>query len=105
MRQSQVQRTFARFYDFLCIPASAVDVSAANRNGIKTLLDNGLITFSINSNPVFSNGPRSLLRNSSDWIILDNLVFYNLISVDKWFSKSFQKQLVSVSFFIADFKL
>ena len=46
------------------------------------LLANGLITFFINGNPVFSNGPRSLPRNP-DCTILDIWVFDNLISVDK----------------------
>ena len=32
---------------FLCIPASAADAAAVNPRGIKTLLANGLITFSI----------------------------------------------------------
>ena len=45
---------------FLCIPASAADAAAVNPKGIKTLLANGLITFFISGNPVFSNGPRSL---------------------------------------------
>ena len=35
---------------FLCIPASAADVAAVNTKGIKTLLVNGLITFSIKGN-------------------------------------------------------
>ena len=48
---------------FLCIPASAVDAAAVNPNGIKTVSANGLITFFINGNPVFGNGPRSLPRN------------------------------------------
>ena len=30
---------------FLCIPASAADAAAVNPDGIKTLLDNGLIKF------------------------------------------------------------
>ena len=30
---------------FLCIPSSAADAVAANPNGIKTLLVDGLITF------------------------------------------------------------
>ena len=46
---------------FFCIPASAV-----NHNAIKTLLANSLITFFINGNPVFNNGPRSLPRNPPD---------------------------------------
>ena len=45
---------------FLCIPTSAADAAAVNPKGIKTLLANGLITFFISGNPVFSNGPRSL---------------------------------------------
>ena len=48
---------------FLCIPASTADAAAVNHDGIKTLLANGLITFFINGNPVFSNRPRSLPRN------------------------------------------
>ena len=57
---------------FLCIPASAADAAAVNPNGIKTLLANGLITFFIKGNPVFSNGPSNLPRNPPDCIILDN---------------------------------
>ena len=56
---------------FLCIPASAADDAAVNPRGIKTLLTNGLITFFISGNPVFSKGPRSLPRNLPDYIILD----------------------------------
>ena len=44
---------------FLCIPASDADAPAVNPRGIKTLLANGLITFFINGNPVFSNGKKS----------------------------------------------
>ena len=50
-------------YIFFCIPASAADATAVNPNGIKKLLANGLITFFINGNPDFNNGPRSLPRN------------------------------------------
>ena len=57
---------------FLCIPASVTDVVAANLNGIKKLLAYGLITFFINGNPVFDNGPRSLPRNPPSCTILDN---------------------------------
>ena len=45
---------------FLWIAAAVVDTAAINPNGIKTLLDNGLSTFSNKGNPVFSNCPRSL---------------------------------------------
>ena len=48
---------------FLCIPASAADAAAVFPKGIKTLLGNGLITFFINGNPVFSKGPCNLPRN------------------------------------------
>ena len=41
---------------FLCIPASVADAAAVKPKGIKMLLANGLITFCINGNPVFSNG-------------------------------------------------
>ena len=44
---------------FLCIPASAADAAALNPKGIKTPLANGLITFFVNGNPVFSNAPRN----------------------------------------------
>ena len=47
---------------FLCIPESTAAAAAVNPKGIKTLLANGLITFFINGNPVFSNGPNSLSR-------------------------------------------
>ena len=57
---------------FLCIPASAADAAAVHPKGIKTLLANGLITFFINGNPVFSNGPSNLPKNPPDCIILDN---------------------------------
>ena len=51
---------------FFCIATSAADAAAVNPNGIKTLLANGLITFFINGNPVFNNGPRSLPSNPQD---------------------------------------
>ena len=40
--------------------ASVADAAAVHHIGIKTLLANGLSTFSIKGNPVFSNGPKSL---------------------------------------------
>ena len=40
--------------------------AAVNPNEVKTLLDNGLITFFINYSPVFNNGPRGLPRNPPD---------------------------------------
>ena len=56
---------------FLSIPTSAA-TAAVNPKGIKTLLDNGLITFFKSDNPVFSNDQSNLPRNSPDFIILDN---------------------------------
>ena len=54
---------------FLCIPASAADAAAIDLNGFKTLLANGLITFFIKGNHVFSNR-RSLPRNPPNCTIL-----------------------------------
>ena len=68
---------------FLCILASSAHAAAVNPKGIKTLWANGFITFFINGNPVFSNGPRNLPRNFPDCIIIDIWGFDNLISVDK----------------------
>ena len=70
---------------------SAADAVAVDPNVIKTLLPNDLITFFINGKPVFSDGPRTLPRNPLNWIILDNWVFDNLISVDKIFAKVLQR--------------
>ena len=70
---------------FLCIPASA---AAVNSKGIKTILANGLITFFIKGNSVFSNGPSNLPRNPPYCIVLDNWVFDNLISVNELFAKA-----------------
>ena len=57
---------------FLCITPSAAYAAAVNSRGIETLLANGLITFFINGNPVFSNGPSNLPKNPPDCTILDN---------------------------------
>ena len=48
------------------------DVAAVNPNGIKTLLANGLSTFPIKGNPVFSNGSKSLPTNPPNCHILCN---------------------------------
>ena len=57
---------------FSWIAASFADAAAVNPTGIKTLLANGLNTFSIKGNPVFSNGPKSLPKNPSDYPMLCN---------------------------------
>ena len=56
---------------FLCIPASASDAAAVNPKGIKTFSANGLITFFLNGNPIFNNGPSNLPKKPPDWIILE----------------------------------
>ena len=82
---------------FFYIPASAADTAAVNPKGIKTFLANGLITFYINGNPVFSNGPSSLPRNPSGCIIFDNWVFQNLISTDELFENALRMLETSLS--------
>ena len=57
--------------------AYAGDV-AVNPNRIKTLLANGLSTFSIKGEPVFSTGPISLSKNPPGCPILCNWAFDNL---------------------------
>ena len=64
---------------FSWIAASFADTAAVNPTGIKTLLANGLNTFSIKGNPVFSNGPKSLPKNPSDYPMLCNWVFDNFV--------------------------
>ena len=76
---------------FLCITASAANAAAVNPKGIKILLGNGLITFFIKGNPVFSNGPRGLPRNPPDCLILDNWGFDKLVSVDDLLAKALQR--------------
>ena len=58
------------------------DAAAVNPERIKTLLTNGLITFDIKGNPVFSNGSSNPTRNPPDCIILNNWIFDNLASAD-----------------------
>ena len=56
-----------------------------NPNGIKTILANGLSTFPIQSNPVFTNGLKSLPK-----IPPDCPNFYNFILADEVFAKTLQ---------------
>ena len=51
---------------FLWIAASIAHAPADNPNGVKTLLANGLSTFSIKDNPGFSNDPKSQPKNSPE---------------------------------------
>ena len=75
---------------FLWIAASVVAAAAAavNCNGIKTLLANGLSKFFNKGNPVFSNGPKSLPKNSPDCPVLCNRVFDICIFADELFRKA-----------------
>ena len=54
------------------------DAAAVNLNGTKTLLAYSLSTFPINGKLIFSDGPKSLLRNPPNCTIVDNRVFENL---------------------------
>ena len=76
-------------FSFLRIPASAAEAAAVNPKGIKTFPANGLITFFINGNAVFDNGPSSLLKNTPDWIILEIWVLENFKSADILLLKAF----------------
>ena len=77
---------------FLWSTASvALAVAAVNVNGIKMLLANGLSTFPIKDNPVFSNGPKSLPKNPPDCPILCNLAFDNFILADERFARALQR--------------
>ena len=50
----------------------------------------GLSKFPIKSKPVFSNGPKSLLKNSPDYIFLCNWVFDNFQLADKSLGKLYE---------------
>ena len=62
--------------------------AAVNPNGIKTLSANGLSAFFIKSNPVFSNGPKSLPKNPPNCLILCNWVFDNFKLAEELFAKA-----------------
>ena len=75
---------------FLWIVPSVDDAAAAAAylNGIKTLLANGLITFPINVNLVFSNSSKSLPKNPPDCPILCNWVLENFILTEELFANA-----------------
>ena len=50
--------------------ASIADAGPVNINGFKTLSDNGLSA--INGHPIFSNGPKILVKTPPDCLILCN---------------------------------
>ena len=67
---------------FLRIPTSAADATAVNPKEIKTVLTSGLITFFNSGNPVFSDGPSNLPKNSPHWIIFEIWALESYKSVD-----------------------
>ena len=73
---------------FLWIGASVVDAAAINLNNIKTLLAYDLSTFPIKGIPIFSNGPKTLPKNSPDCPILCNWVFDNFMLAEELFAKA-----------------
>ena len=74
----------------ISIAVSVADAAVVNPNGIKTLLANGLSTFFLKSNPVFSIGLNILPRNPPDGLILCNWVFDNFILTEELFAKALQ---------------
>ena len=73
---------------FLWITSSVADAAAVNPNGIKTFLANGLSTFPIKTNLVFSNSHKSLPKNPPGCPILCNWVFDKLILAEELFAKA-----------------
>ena len=68
---------------FFRIPGSV----PAAVNCIEKLSANGLSKFFITSKPSFINGPKSLLRNPPDCVILDSWLFDTFIPADELFAK------------------
>ena len=68
--------------------ASVADAAAVNHYRIKTPLADGLGTFFIKDNLVFSNGPKSLPNNPLNYNILCNWVFDNFILDEELFAKA-----------------
>ena len=75
---------------FSWIGSSVANVAALDPNGIKILLANGLSTFRIKDNPVCSNGPKCLPKNTPNCPILWYWVFENFILSEEFFVNDFQ---------------
>ena len=75
---------------FLYSLTSSADFDVFNPNVIKTLLANGLSTFSIKEKALVSNDPRGLSRNFLKCTILDRWVLDNFIMVYKSLAKVLQ---------------
>ena len=67
---------------------SVADAATDNPNVIKMVLANGLNTFPIAGNSVFSNGPKSLPKNPPDYPILCSSIFDIFVLVDESFEKA-----------------
>ena len=73
----------------LWIATFATDAAAFNPNSIKLLLANGLSTFLIKGNLVFSNGPKNRLPKNPHYCpILCNWVFDNFMLANGLFAKA-----------------
>ena len=73
---------------FFRIAVSLAEAAVVNPSGTKTLLANGLRTFTIKGKPFPSNGPKSLPRNCPNCTILNNWAFENCVLADKSFAKA-----------------
>ena len=62
--------------------------AAVNPNGINKILAIGLSIFFINGKATLGNGPRSLLTNPPDCIILDGRVFDKFTLINELFAKA-----------------
>ena len=69
---------------------SIADATVVNPNGIKTLLANGLNAFLIKGNPVFSNGPKSLLEILLVVLFFCEWAVENFTLADEPFAKALQ---------------
>ena len=73
---------------FLWTVGSVANAIAVIPNGITALLGDGFCTFFIRHRPIFSNGLKSLFRNSPDCHFLCNWVVYNFILAGWTFAKA-----------------
>ena len=79
---------------FLWIATSVADADAIYPDGIKRFLANGISTFLIKSNPVFSNGLKSLHKNLLDCPNLCSSLCDNFMFAEEPFAKALQSSKV-----------
>ena len=77
-----VPNTFLWIAAFVAYAVFVAYTAAVNPNGIKIVLANGSSVFLTKVDPVFSNGPKGLLKNPPECPILCNWVFDNFILAD-----------------------